>query len=98
MSGFDIMSFINSPVGPKTIHFWGPLANWGFVIAGILDMNKPMERVSETMTFTLMCYSGMFMRFAWRVQPRNWLLFACHFANCSAQTTLLIKKKAWVRE
>lgn len=26
-------SFINSPTGPKTTHFWGPLANWGFVIA-----------------------------------------------------------------
>lgn len=61
------MAFINSPVGPKTIHFWGPLANWGFVVAGIIDMNKPMERVSEQMTATLACYSMMFMRFAWRV-------------------------------
>ncbi|KAG6857545.1 hypothetical protein H0H87_000144 [Tephrocybe sp. NHM501043] len=26
------------------------------------------------------------MRFAWRVQPRNYLLFACHFTNASAQT------------
>jgi hypothetical protein len=23
---------------------------------------------------------------AWRVQPRNYLLFACHFTNASAQT------------
>ena len=79
-----IMSLWKSPVGPRTIHFWGPLANWGFVVAGIMDMNKPMELVSERMTFTLMCYSGMFMRFAWRVQPRNFMLFACHAANASA--------------
>lgn len=26
------------------------------------------------------------MRFAWKVQPRNMLLFACHFTNASAQT------------
>ena len=26
-------AFLNSPVGPKTTHFWGPVANWGFVIA-----------------------------------------------------------------
>ena len=32
-----IMAFINSPVGPKTSHFWGPFANWGFVVAGIMD-------------------------------------------------------------
>lgn len=25
------------------------------------------------------------MRFAWKVQPRNMLLFACHFTNASAQ-------------
>ena len=25
------------------------------------------------------------MRFAWRVQPRNMLLFACHFVNSVAQ-------------
>ena len=28
-----LKSFLNSPVGPKTSHFWGPVANWGFVIA-----------------------------------------------------------------
>ena len=28
-----IRAFWNSPVGPKTTHFWGPIANWGFVIA-----------------------------------------------------------------
>jgi hypothetical protein len=26
-------AFVNSPVGPKTTHFWGPVANWGFVLA-----------------------------------------------------------------
>jgi hypothetical protein len=26
-------TFLNSPVGPKTTHFWGPVANWGFVAA-----------------------------------------------------------------
>ena len=25
--------FINFPTGPKTTHFWGPVANWGFVLA-----------------------------------------------------------------
>ena len=91
-------SFLTSPVGPLTIHFWGPVANWGFVIAGILDMNKPMERVSERMQCVLTTYSCLFMRFAWRVQPRNYLLFACHFCNSIAQATLLMKKLAWKKE
>ncbi len=35
-----------------------------------------------------MC-SGLFMRFAWMVQPRNYLLLACHAANESVQVALL---------
>ncbi|XP_067416876.1 mitochondrial pyruvate carrier 1-like, partial [Emydura macquarii macquarii] len=33
----------------------------------------------------LCCYSLTFMRFAYKVQPRNWLLFACHLTNEGAQ-------------
>jgi hypothetical protein len=31
--GSRLQAFINSPTGPKTTHFWGPVANWGFVLA-----------------------------------------------------------------
>ena len=31
--GSRMSAFINSPTGPKTTHFWGPVANWGFVLA-----------------------------------------------------------------
>ena len=96
MAGYDaVKKFINSPMGPRTIHFWGPAANWGFVIAGVLDMNSPLERVSQTMTLTLICYSAMFMRFSWRIAPRNYLLFTCHFFNFAAQILLLSKKVRW---
>lgn len=37
------------------------------------------------MTGALTVYSGLFMRFAWRVQPRNYILLACHTANGSVQ-------------
>ncbi|KAD6118863.1 hypothetical protein E3N88_10134 [Mikania micrantha] len=43
-------AFLNSPVGPKTTHFWGPVANWGFVVAGLVDMQKPPEMISGNMT------------------------------------------------
>jgi hypothetical protein len=78
-----VMAFINSPIGPKTIHFWGPMANWGFVAAGIADMDKPVEQISRNMTGVLTFYSMLFMRFAWKVQPRNMLLFSCHLSNAS---------------
>ncbi len=37
------------------------------------------------MVIALTLYSMIFMRFAWKVQPRNLLLFGCHFTNSGAQ-------------
>ncbi|KAH1190556.1 Mitochondrial pyruvate carrier 1 [Glycine max] len=78
-------AFWNSPVGPRTTHFWGPIANWGFVAAGLADLNKPPEMISGNMTGAMCVYSALFMRFAWMVQPRNYLLFACHASNETVQ-------------
>ncbi|XP_051470717.1 mitochondrial pyruvate carrier 1 [Apus apus] len=66
-------------------HFWGPVANWGLPVAAFNDMKKSPEIISGRMTFALCCYSLTFMRFAYKVQPRNWLLFACHLTNEVAQ-------------
>ncbi|GAB2289405.1 pyruvate transporter mpc1 [Dionaea muscipula] len=87
-------AFLNSPVGPKTTHFWGPVANWGFVVAGLMDMNKPPELISGNMTSAMCVYSGLFMRFAWMVQPRNYLLLACHASN---ETVQLYQLSRWAR-
>lgn len=37
------------------------------------------------LNLALVFYSGLFMRFAWMVQPRNYLLFACHATNETVQ-------------
>lgn len=39
------------------------------------------------MTFALCIYSATFMRYSLAVQPKNYLLFACHFVNEGAQLT-----------
>lgn len=75
-----------------TTHFWGPVANWGFVLAGLNDMTKPPERISEKMTGVLCVYSLLFMRFGYMVTPRNYLLIACHVCNEAVQVTLLSRK------
>uniref|UniRef100_A0A182UI38 Mitochondrial pyruvate carrier n=1 Tax=Anopheles melas TaxID=34690 RepID=A0A182UI38_9DIPT len=66
-------------------HFWGPVANWGIPIAALGDLKKDPKIISGTMTGALCLYSMVFMRFAWKVQPRNLLLFACHITNTTAQ-------------
>uniref|UniRef100_A0A914Z7W4 Mitochondrial pyruvate carrier n=1 Tax=Panagrolaimus superbus TaxID=310955 RepID=A0A914Z7W4_9BILA len=72
-------------------HFWGPVANWGLPLAAIADLKKNPDLISGNMTVALMGYSSVFMRFAWHVQPRNLLLFACHFTNVAAQTTQFLR-------
>jgi hypothetical protein len=39
------------------------------------------------MTGALVIYSATFMRYALAVQPKNYLLFGCHFLNEGAQIT-----------
>lgn len=68
-------------------HFWGPIANWGIPLAAIADIRKDPSIISGKMTAALCIYSLLFMRFAVKVQPRNMLLFACHFTNEAAQIT-----------
>ncbi|KAF9535318.1 UPF0041-domain-containing protein [Crepidotus variabilis] len=82
-------TWLRSPAAREyffSTHFWGPVANWGLPLAALADFKKDEEFISGTMTSTLALYSMVFMRFAWRVQPRNYLLFACHATNATAQT------------
>ena len=62
-----IRKILNSPTGPKTIHFWGPLGGWGLVWAAMLDSRKPVTFISERMSATLSVYSLLFLRFAWMI-------------------------------
>ena len=94
----QILKFVNSPLGPKTVHFWGPAANWGIVGAAMLDAGKPAENISSRMTMTLFFYSCLFMRFAWMVNPRNMFLFSCHFSNASMQLYLLKRRYTYDQE
>ena len=88
-------AFWNSPVGPKTSHFWGPVFNWGFVLQGAIEYNRPAEKISRDMQMTLTQYSTMFMRFALKVQPTNYLLFTCHFLNVFVQGRQLKRRVEW---
>lgn len=90
-----LQSWINSPTGPKTTHFWGPVANWGFVLAGLADMKKTPDMISPNMTSAMCVYSALFMRFAWMVQPRNYLLLACHASNETVQLYQLSRWYSW---
>ena len=90
-----IRNWIKRPTGPTTTPFWGPVANWGFVVAGIADSQKPAERISPNMTAAMCIYSLLFMRFAWAIQPRNYILFACHASNEAVQLNQMRRYVEW---
>lgn len=46
-----------------------------------------VRSISGRMTLALAGYSGVFMRYAFAVTPRNYLLFGCHVVNFGAQVT-----------
>uniref|UniRef100_A0A7C8ZNJ0 Mitochondrial pyruvate carrier n=1 Tax=Opuntia streptacantha TaxID=393608 RepID=A0A7C8ZNJ0_OPUST len=61
---------------------------------GLVDMKKPPEMISGNMTAAMCIYSALFMRFAWMVQPRNYLLLACHASN---ETVQLYQLSRWAK-
>jgi hypothetical protein len=73
--------------GWKTTHFWGPVTNWGLVGAAVYDAayNGP-EKIDLPMVGTMWCYSATFMRFFWKVTPRNYLGMSVHVFNIIAQS------------
>ncbi|ONM10486.1 Brain protein 44-like protein [Zea mays] len=87
-------AFLNSPVGPKTTHFWGPVSNWGIILASVADTKKPPEMISGNMTGVLCVYSALFVRFAWMVRPRNYFLMVTHSCNECVQ---LYQLSRWAR-
>ncbi|KAG0584791.1 hypothetical protein M758_3G236000 [Ceratodon purpureus] len=91
----SLRAFWNSPVGPKTIHFWGPIANFGFVLAGLVDIQKPPEMISGRMTGVMCAYSASYMRFAWMVRPQNLLLCGVHGCNEVVQLYQLQRWGRW---
>lgn len=47
-----LIAFVNSPIGPKTTHFWGPAMNFMFVVQGMAEYNRPAEKLSRNMQFS----------------------------------------------
>jgi len=87
---FMAAAWLTSATGPMTTHFWGPVANWGLAGSGMYDAAlKGPEIINERMSAVQVVYSGLFVRFAWAVQPRNYILASCHTANVLSQSNQL---------
>lgn len=74
-----LKTFLNSPTGPKTIHFWAPTMKWALVLAGINDFNRPVERLSGTQNLSLLATGVVWTRWSFVIKPKNYLLASVNF-------------------
>lgn len=73
-SGSAFSRYLNSEAGPKTVHFWAPVMKWALVIAGLKDMQRPVEKVSGTQQAALMATGFIWTRWSMVIKPKNYLL------------------------
>lgn len=52
---------------------------WSLVIAGISDLNRPVEKVSGTQQIALMATGFIWTRWCMIIKPRNFLLASVNF-------------------
>ncbi|XP_065175125.1 mitochondrial pyruvate carrier 2-like [Sycon ciliatum] len=64
------------PAGLKTVHFWAPTFKWGLVIAGIADMARPADKLSDFQSTALAATGTIWARYSLVIIPKNWNLFA----------------------
>ncbi|KAJ2751747.1 Mitochondrial pyruvate carrier subunit [Coemansia aciculifera] len=77
--------FINSPVGPKTIHFWAPAMKWGLVIAGLGDLARPVDQISVRQQVSLAATGLIWTRWSTIITPKNYSLATVNFfVGCTA--------------
>ncbi|KAJ1644386.1 Mitochondrial pyruvate carrier subunit [Coemansia erecta] len=77
--------FLNSPVGPKTIHFWAPAMKWGLVIAGLGDLARPADQISAKQQLSLAATGLIWTRWSLIITPKNYSLATVNFfVGCTA--------------
>lgn len=76
-SGFT--KFLNSPIGPRTVHFWAPIMKWGVVIAGASDFLRPAESLSLSQNLALTATGAIWTRWCLIIKPKNYFLAAVNF-------------------
>ncbi|KOB73589.1 Light-induced protein-like brain protein 44 [Operophtera brumata] len=71
--------------GPKTIFFWAPAFKWGLVMAGLGDLNRPVETLSVPQSVSLAATGIIWSRYSLVIIPKNYSLFAVNvFVACTS--------------
>ncbi|KAF2083162.1 UPF0041-domain-containing protein [Saccharata proteae CBS 121410] len=91
----------NSPIGPKTVHFWAPIMKWGLVLAGVADFFRPAESLSLSQNAALTATGAIWTRWCLIIKPKNIFLASVNFAlGCVGviQTSRILMHQRSVKE
>ncbi|KAL1606811.1 hypothetical protein SLS60_004218 [Paraconiothyrium brasiliense] len=98
-SGFQ--KLWNSPVGPKTVHFWAPIMKWSIVIAGASDLARPASQLSLNTNAALMTTGLIWTRWCFVIRPKNIFLATVNFflfLTGATQTTRILMWQRSVKD
>mmetsp|Transcript_3948 Transcript_3948/g.6904 ORF Transcript_3948/g.6904 Transcript_3948/m.6904 type:complete len:115 (-) Transcript_3948:1056-1400(-) len=72
--GARFKAFMDHPAGPRTVFFWAPTMKWGLVIAGLADINRPVEKISVAQNLALATTGLIWTRWSFVITPKNYNL------------------------
>lgn len=81
-----LQAFLAHPAGPRTVFFWAPMMKWALVLAGLRDLNRPVEKLSLAQNLALTGTGFIWVRYAMVITPVNYSLAAVNF--CVGMTGL----------
>lgn len=87
-----VSSIAAMPAGPFYIHFWAPNFKWALSINNLMDYDRPVEKISLSMTSAMTLTGVLFMRWSFVITPVNYSLFFVNLALATSSGYLLGRK------
>ena len=87
-----VSSFAGAAAGPFTVHFWAPMSKWLISGASMMELDRPIEKISLAQYTALTATGLFFSRYALLVSPVNYMLCSVNVALFSSSAWHLGRK------
>ena len=75
-----VSTFAGAAAGPFTVHFWAPMSKWLISGASMMELDRPVEKISLAQYTALTLTGAFFSRYALLVNPINYMLCSVNVA------------------
>ncbi|KZV74181.1 UPF0041-domain-containing protein [Peniophora sp. CONT] len=84
-------TYIVACIRPKTVFFWAPVMKWCLVVAGLKDLNRPVEKLSVSQNIALTATGFIWVRWSLVITPVNYSLAAVNVLVGSSGLAQLVR-------